>query len=250
MAKIKTSKGDIYFRQKFLFPGCHQINRQIAFDNLCVINSVLAEKSIYWGAVYGTLLGIYRDGDFIEWDEDTDLYILEEEEELFKGVICDLIKAGFELIRYERAGLYSFLRNGEYVDFYVLNKLSDEIRLTSDGGLIFERFIKERSVFDFKGQKIYVPKDIEEFLSFQYGEWQKPVRFFPPKVGAYKLFVNKLYWYFRLYSPGFLYYWWLKRLRIKIDLPNFKLKCQKKGYSFNENFTMEYHKLSKSRDLR
>lgn len=244
MATIKTSKGDIHFRQKFLFPGCHQIDRQIAFDNLCAINSVLEGKGVFWGVIYGTMLGIYRDGDFIEWDEDTDLYILEEDEAIFKDVIWDLVKVGFELIRYERAGLYSFIRNGEYVDFYVLNKLSKELRLTSDGGILFERFIKERRLIDFKGLNLFVPKDIEEFLSFAYGDWKKPVRFFTPKVSPYKYIVYKLYWYFRLYSPGFVYYWWLKRLRNKIDLPNFKLKCQKYGYEYDENFTVAYHKLS------
>lgn len=244
MATLKTSKGNIYFKQKFLFPGCHQINRQIAFDNLCIINSIFADKGIHWGTIYGTLLGIYRDGDFIEWDEDTDLYILEEEEGLFKDLLWDLIDAGFELIRYERAGLYSILRNGEYIDFYVLNKLSEELRLTSDGGILFERFIKERRIMEFKGQKLFIPKDTEEFLSFKYGEWQKPVRFFPPKIGKFKYIINVLYWLFRLYSPDVLYYWWLKRLRLKIDIPNFKLNCQKKGYTFNDNFTVAYHKLS------
>ncbi len=237
MATIKTSKGDIHFKQKFLFPGCHQINRQIAFQNLQLIDSILKESNIHWGVAFGTLLGIVRDNDFIEWDEDTDLYILQEEEMHFRDVLWDLIGAGFELIRYERAGLYSISRDGEYVDFYVLNKVSDEVRYTSDGGFVFERFVKERKQIDFKGIILYVPQAVEDFLSLEYGRWQVPVRYFPPKVNFVRRIGMILYCYFRLYSPDFLYFWWIKWLRTR-DLRNFKVKCKKRGVYIDDNLKM------------
>ena len=239
MASLKTPKGIIYFKQKQLFPGCHIIDRRIAFDNLCLINSVISKTNIKWGVAFGTLLGIYRDGDFIEWDEDTDLYILKEEENMFLMVLWDLIEVGFELIRYERAGLYSIMRKGEYIDFYVLNKVSDDLRFTSDGCFIFEKFIKEDTVLDFKGIDLRIPQNVEEYLSLEYGDWQKPVRYYSPKVGFLKHMFHIAYSYFRLYAPDFLYYYWIKSLR-SADLEKYKQKCQKRGYSIDANLKIDF----------
>ena len=199
--------------------------------------------SIHWGVVFGSLLGIVRDNDFIEWDEDTDLYILDEEEMEFRNALCKLRDIGFELIRYERAGLYSIWRDGEYIDFYVLRRLSDEIRYTSDGCFVLEKYIKDRKKIDFKGIPLFIPKDVDEYLSLEYGNWQVPVRFYSPKVNSFRRLGMILYCYFRLYSPDFLYFWWIEKLRAK-DLDKFVVKCQEKGILINNKIKM---KVSKSR---
>ncbi len=234
MASLKTQLGIINFKQKILFPGCHQIDRNIAFENLKIINDILSKEKMNWGVAYGTLLGIIRDNDFIEWDEDIDLYILKEDEELFKCALWKLRDAGFELIRYERGGLYSIFRKGEYTDFYVLKKISNNIRYTLDGGFLFEKYLRERKTINFKGINLLVPAEVEEFFSFEYGEWETPIRYYSPNVNFFRRFALKMYCYFRLYAPDSLYFSWIKKLR-SADLERFKAKCKMKGIHIDPN---------------
>ena len=79
MAVIKTSKGDFHFKPQIVYLGIKQIDKKIAFDNLKVVAEIMNKSDLKWGPVYGTLLGIIRDNDFITWDEDIDLFILEED---------------------------------------------------------------------------------------------------------------------------------------------------------------------------
>lgn len=238
MAIIKTTTGDYEFTQKMLFPGCHVQNREVAFENLNLINRILSNVSLHWGVAFGTLLGIVRDGDFIEWDEDTDLFILEEEENQFRDTLWNLKEVGFELIRFERAGLYSIWRKGEYVDFYVLRKLSEQLRYTSDGCFIFEKYITERKKINFKGIPLLVPQEVEDYFSLEYGNWQTPIRYYPPKVNFFKRLGMIMYCYFRLYSPDNIYYLWIKLLRSN-DLRKFKDKCKKNGIYIDEGLKMK-----------
>lgn len=229
MAKIKTQQGSIYYKPQLLYPGCHVINRQVAYDNLQLIANILDKSHLKWGTIFGTLLGIIRDNDFIEWDEDVDLYILKEEENIFQEQLQVLFSEGFELIRYERGGLYSISRKGEYTDFYVLNKLSNEVRYTLDGGFILEKFIVHQRLVKFRDIELSVPCEIDEYLSFEYGDWKTPVRYYPPQTNFIKRGYLLFYYFFRIYSPDFIYNWWIKRLRNK-DLELFKIKCARKGY--------------------
>ena len=95
MAKIQTSQGTIKFRSKFLYVGIKQIDKEIAFENLKLVAQVLNRLGIKWGPFLGTLLGIVRENDFITWDEDTDLYILEEDEDILKSSLWELMSFGF-----------------------------------------------------------------------------------------------------------------------------------------------------------
>ena len=233
MSYIKTSKGQLKFKQKLLFPGCHIINRDIAFENLVILNKILCNYNLFWEVAWGTLLGIVRDNDFIKWDEDVDIVILEEDEDLFRDILWDLKDYGYDLIRYERGGLYSISRNGEYTDFYVLKKASNEIRYTLDGGYIIEKHIKESINIDFRGLQLSIPKDYDDLLSFYYGDWRTPVQYFSSDLSTFKRLVIKLNYYCRLYLPDILYYRILKKHRT-IGLHRFVEKLKEKGIELKE----------------
>ena len=237
MPILDTSKGRIKFKQHLLYPGCHIINREIAYKNLEDISKSLSGK-LKWGVAYGTLLGIVRDGNFIEWDEDVDLYILEEEEVFFRTILPDILNKGFELIRYERGGLYSIQRDGEFTDFYVLKKVSSELRYTLDGGFVFEKYLTEQKEIQFNDITLIIPAEIDEYLTFEYGDWRTPVRFYPPRIGFFKKLRLLAYYYFRIYAPEFIYSWWLRKRRNK-DLQEFILKSSEKGYSLPSDLIIQ-----------
>lgn len=128
---INTSKGRLYFKPVTLFLGIKQINRDIAIKNLKLLAKVFNEAGIKVRPAFGSMLGIVREGNLIEWDEDIDLCILDVEEEKFKTTLWNLKAVGFDLIRYERRGLYSIMKDGEYIDIYVFTKVSPQIYVGS-----------------------------------------------------------------------------------------------------------------------
>ena len=63
---------------------------------------------------------IFLENNFIEWDEDIDLFVLEEDKNKLLNAFWDLKEVGFDLVRVDRCDmLYSVMRNGEYIDFYI-----------------------------------------------------------------------------------------------------------------------------------
>ena len=235
MAHSKTSKGRLVFKQHLLYPGCHVINRDVAFENLQLINEVLSGESLFWQVCWGTLIGVVRDHDFIKWDEDVDIVILEEEEEKFKDILWKLKEKGFDLIRYERGGLYSISRKGEYTDFYVLRKASNEIRYILDGGgYLLEKQIRDTIEIDFKGLRISIPREYDALLTFYYGDWRTPKQYYFTNMSFAKRFKIKMNYYSRLYLPNFIYYRILKKHRIA-DLEEFVKKVKNHGIQLHES---------------
>ena len=73
---IQTSKGSISFEPtREFFDSNKKINKKISRENIIVLREVLIKTKIRWGLLFGTLLGAVREGDFIEWDIDTDIFV-------------------------------------------------------------------------------------------------------------------------------------------------------------------------------
>ena len=60
------------------------------------------------------------------------------------------------------------------------------------------------------------------------------IRYYSPNVNFFRRFALKIYCYFRLYAPDFLYFSWIKKLR-SADLDRFKAKCKMKGIHIDPN---------------
>lgn len=118
---ISTDCGDYHFEPVSLFHGRKQIDRNIARENLLILRDILIKTEIKWGLVFGTLLGAIREEDFIEHDEDTDIYILEEDKPKLINSLHELRKYGFEVARYDES-ILSIIRKNEYIDFYFFKK--------------------------------------------------------------------------------------------------------------------------------
>ena len=128
---IKTNRGKYIHEQKVLYLGIKQIDKVQANCNLQLLKSILSKNNINFGFIYGTLLGAIREHDFITHDEDIDLFMLEEYKERFYSCLFLLRENGFEVIRDDRCGLISIMRNNEYIDFYIFKKYKPGIRICS-----------------------------------------------------------------------------------------------------------------------
>lgn len=175
MAKIKTEKGIYYFTPKPLFAGRKKIDKFIAKQNLLDFNTIAKQNQLQFGLIYGTLLGAIRENDFIEHDEDIDLFVLAESRDLLLNVLFELKENGFDVVRYDRRGLVSIIRNNEYIDIYIFEKFKKGVRICC-GECVLEKFIKETTSIEFLSEYFTVPKDYFEYLNFEYGsDWKVPI---------------------------------------------------------------------------
>ena len=174
MARIKTSKGYLEYTNHLLDFGAKVLNPNVMLENLQILSIYLDKIDINWGPAFGTLIGVVRNDDFQPWKPVFDIYILREDEERFKDILWLLKEVGFRLERYERRGRYYLARKGEYIKIFVLTKVCSDVRHTGSSDFIHEKYIQNTVKWDFKGVQLNVPVEVDEYLTFQYGDWIVP----------------------------------------------------------------------------
>lgn len=229
MASIKTPRGIFHYKPQSLYVGIKQIDRGIAFENLRIIVKVLNKANVHVSPAYGTLLGIIRENNFIEWDEDIDLFVLKEDKEKLLNALWDLKEEGFDLIRVDRCGyLYSIIRNGEYVDFYIMENISPEVRTSFGEHFVLDKYLTELREWDFKGINIYVPKQYEECLEFIYGDWRTPVKYADFEQSKFHVLKIKMWNKMKTLLPYSIRFKFQKKHHMA-DYEKFLAKCKKRG---------------------
>ena len=234
MAYIKTSKGYLEYESHLLHFGYKVMDKDVMLDNIRVLSIYLDKIDINWGPAFGTLIGIVRNEDFQPWKPLFDIYILKEDEERFKDILWLMKDAGFELVRYERRGLYYLRRNDQHIKVFVLHKICSDVRHTGGSDFIHEKYLQNTVKWDFKGIQLNVPVDVDEYLTFQYGDWVTPKQ----TVTYSKKWTARLVHWIKTrlqdMMPDSVYYYWLLRHRRK-DFIKFKTRCEKAGIPLPEN---------------
>lgn len=235
MAHIKTSKGFLEYDSHLLYFGNKVINKEVMLESLHIFSLYLDKIDINWGPAFGTLIGIVRNDDFQPWKPVFDIYILKEDEERFKDVLWPLKEEGFELLRYERRGLYVLGYKGEYIKVFVLHKICSDIRHTGGSDFIHEKYLQNTVKWNFMGLLFNVPAEVDEYFAFQYGEdWT-----IPKQTVVYSTNPFVRYWYWTKtwgldHLPDTIYYLWLLYHRRK-DFQKFKARCENAGVPLPEN---------------
>lgn len=234
MAHIKTSKGLLEYKSQILNFGNKVLNPVKMLENIKILALYLDKIDINWGPAFGTLIGIVRNEDFQPWKPVFDVYILKEDEERFKDIIWLLMEVGFNLVRYERRGRYYIERNGEYIKIYVLSKVCSDVRHTGSSDFIHEKYIQNTVKWNFKGIEFNVPQEVDEYLSFQYGDWTVPRQTVVYSNHPIKKFCHWFEKWLQDSLPDHLYYQWILHHR-KADFARFKRRCEKAGIPLPEN---------------
>lgn len=169
------------------------INRDNLYKNLCVLTDVLTKYGIKWWLTHGTMLGAYRENNFIEYDDDADIgadiatsgHRLEAEQELrdlgfFVPPLGDRGKPVDPLSNMPYSDTVG-IKDGEKIEIWWYEKRGDKylydvyrqpVCLIHDA-----RYYDTLSTMDFRGRKFNIPNHIEEWLVMMYGEdWSIPQR--------------------------------------------------------------------------
>lgn len=155
--------------------------RETALENLKDIRNVLNKYDISYWLDGGTCLGAIREHDFIEWDEDTDIGVLEE---TFKEeAIYDIEKLGFKLEHTygsrDKGYELAFRRNGVKTDifFYYLKDDKRWYAMYADKMIPMvypaEIFATQKPIV-FLGQVFMIPIDTNSYLKIKYGDYMTP----------------------------------------------------------------------------
>jgi len=153
---------------------------------------ILDKMGVPFFLTHGALLGAYRDGDWIKWDDDVELDIFDEIFQDYYDKICSaLMNDGF-VIRGrkiekrkkpgEKVNLYRYKESisirGIYTD---PNYENDKYRLTN----VFQylrKFHDNPQNIEFKNAVFQAPGPIEDFLEYRYGkDWRTPINLYTSK---------------------------------------------------------------------
>ena len=181
---IPTVKGNYSYRFVPIYQGIKPIDKEKAKENLSLLKRICNTHHLDFILFYGTLLGAIREQDFISHDEDIDIAMPITDLEHFKSLLFVLRENGFEVARFERRGLMSIIRNGEYIDIYFFTPYAEDNRLSTCICELCEvKYINNTTQMEFQGEMYTVPQDSEELLNFFYGkDWRTPIPMFNFKM--------------------------------------------------------------------
>lgn len=223
--KILTPKGIYDYKPLIVYEGIKRIDKVKARENLLLFKNVAERNGLVFGLAFGTFLGAMREHDFIEHDEDIDLFVLNEYKDIFLSMLFELRDNGFEVIRYDRRGdLCSIMRNGEYIDILFFRKINEDVRLAQSYFLPCQ-FVEEVALYDFQGEKFYGSKDGTDFLLYWYGEnWNVPIQRDDFDLPIWKKVIAKLKWMVYENLPNFVFsHVILERTTKKVKLYNMRV---------------------------
>ncbi len=167
------------------------INREVLFKNLCEVREVFNKYGVGFWLSHGTALGVKRDGDFIEWDDDADIGIdfSDRDTAAYRKILKALEKRGFYIppcdkskpIDKDNAPYYDFvaIKDGEKIEGWFFEKkgdfyIYDEPRCGNILKHPAKFYDKMGSIF-FKGIEFNTPAKLDEWLVLMYGEdWKTP----------------------------------------------------------------------------
>lgn len=180
LMSIRIEGEQFVYTEIKLYRGRKQINQEIAKENLQLFYSIIEKTDIKYGLIYGTLLGAIRENNFIEHDEDIDIFILGEYEEDFQKLLKQFRNLGLELVRYNY-DLLSLMRKGEYIDVYFFYPKRIfgfiKVRIHDNRNIILAKYLENPNRINFLGMNIPIPSEPEKLLKKTYGSnWRIPIK--------------------------------------------------------------------------
>ena len=155
----------------------HGINKDTCYKMLKDLKTITHKHNIFFYLSEGTALGIYRDGDLLEWDDDVDVGIFSQDKErFFQLVVPEMRKMGyiFNVETMPKMDLHFFLKDHHMMDVEIVNpKLNCISKMENPCYELIPhlQFIKKT----WRGLELNLPK--QSYYEYLYGkDWMIPKR--------------------------------------------------------------------------
>jgi phosphorylcholine metabolism protein LicD len=174
--------------------------RKVLFD----IVTFLENEKIDYHLEGGTLLGLVRDKEMLPWDHDVDLSISADDSERFVKKRWKLYLMGYRVSIRRIYQDFGVLKKGQYrvfkirriipsilknffkgakrytVDADIFVKSNDEQSTYWEAGYkimrVDKKYYSNHEAIEYKGYKLRVPFEYENYLTDKYGDWKTPVQ--------------------------------------------------------------------------
>ena len=160
------------------------MNVPVMQKNLLDFKRIMDKYNIRFMPIFGTLLGLIRQGDVIPYDTDSDFACWAEDHRKMEGVISDLKELGFYIPDRNACPLqdHFIIREGEKIELWWFIKIDKE-RIYSDTIGYKEEFFNNTKTIQYLNETWKIPQNPEEFLNVTYG----PTWVTPDPTAIYKL---------------------------------------------------------------
>jgi len=176
-------KGDSYYLENIPAKDRKRFQK-IKKHNLIIANDILVKNNVTFWIADGTLLGIYREGDFILWDNEIDLDVFIEN--LFPKIDSlkeDFLKAGFMVdvskdLNNTKINLFRNMSKVSIRGLYLCPEYENNKYRLSKGYRYPKSFYDVFGKIEFKGNSYKTPNPIKDYLNYVYGKgWKISVRY-------------------------------------------------------------------------
>ncbi|MCF6268094.1 MAG: glycosyltransferase [Melioribacteraceae bacterium] len=175
-----------YFKKRRIRKTPSTINKNDGLENLLSAKKIFKKLGIDYWLTDGTLLGYYREKDFIKHDCDLDLgsFIKDYDDR----IIREFLNEGWELYRtYGKKNLgfeLSLIRDYLQLDIFFFYEESGKLwhgawHKTKEGLNLIKYYYEpfELGKGEFLNHEFSIPKDTLKYITTKYGEsWNKPVK--------------------------------------------------------------------------
>ena len=169
---------------KLRIRSAEELSRQM--EGLVVLSKVLDATLDRWFLSGGTLLGAYRDGDFIPWDWDVEVTVLTEEAHPKESdILNQLVAQGFTITNsdssYKNFKIAAAGWGTEYeiLGRYLNRRTNTRARRSTE---IPTNLFRNSEVITLRGKDFPAPSPIPDYLFSLYGDWETPIKSTENKV--------------------------------------------------------------------
>jgi hypothetical protein len=148
----------------------NSFNREVAFENLIDIISVYRKYDIDSFAIFGTLLGLVREGELLVHDHDVDIGFFDYDLVKLINVHPELVRIGFRILREsENSETITYERNDEYVDLYLFSSFDERPQSKNLAAFFPRKYILPLRKEEIFSKSIYLPNKSKKLLRKLYG---------------------------------------------------------------------------------
>lgn len=248
MNYLKTTMGMLPYMQRCFNIASKTIDDAKMSECFRQLYVHLNKIGINWGPAFSSLIGIVRNDNYLPWAHNLCIYVLKEDEERFKDELWNIVLDGFELCRYERRGMYYLRKNGQYIRIFILHKISSDVRHTGGSDFIHERYLQNTTKWNFRGMQLNVPSELDEYLTFQYGNWIIPVEYKSRYGKQLQCFVNVISQFIEDHMSSSIYYRWMIMCR-QSNFKQFKKICEYNKRPLSHDVELTYMKRRKHKKV-